>query len=70
MVISKHFLYVFPKIEVPQNGWFIINGKPPKKKSMDLGAPFHPYFWVDTHIKDLVHHHPIDSQPLTYLANG
>ena len=37
---------MFPKIVVPQNGWFIM--VPTLLKWMIWGA--HPYFWFNTHI--------------------
>ena len=39
------YIWVFPKIVVPQNGWFIM--KNPIKMD-DLG--FSPYSWFNTHI--------------------
>ena len=36
--IWKTRVWVFPRIVVPQNGWFIINGKPYEQMD-DLGVP-------------------------------
>ena len=40
MAMLKNPMWVFPKIMVPQNGWFIRENP---IKMDDLGA--HPYFW-------------------------
>ncbi len=44
-------MWVFPKIVVPQNGWFIMVPNPIKMDG--LGAPH--YFWGNTHVKLWLH---------------
>ncbi len=48
--INKYiqYIWVFPKIGVSQNGWFIMVPNPIKMD--DLGGKNHPYFWFNTHI--------------------
>ena len=38
---KRNYMWVFPKIKVPQNGWFIVVPNPIKMD--DLGV--FPYFW-------------------------
>ena len=64
-VLLLVFIWVFPKILVPQNGWFIINGNPIKMD--DLALPL----FLETPIYDvlqMVKHRVIDGNPITCLS--
>ena len=66
-MLHQSHIWVFPKIEVPQNGWIIMENT---IKIDDLGVPLFletPICWVAPPPRMLARHHQDD---MTFLGSG
>ena len=53
----NHATWVFPKIVVPQNGWWNLMVPNPMNTNGWFGGVVFPYSWVDTHMPKRSFHH-------------